>query len=58
MSPFLISLRTGDSAREPENSVREDAHPLTQGFETDCVAGVRGIELRYPCAADVFEISR
>jgi hypothetical protein len=25
---------------------------------TDCVAGVRGLELRYPCAADVFEILR
>jgi len=24
--------------------------------ETDCVAGLRGLELRYPCASHVFEI--
>ena len=42
----------GPEQRKELNSVREDAHPLTQEFETDCVATASGTSPLYRLLTD------
>ena len=42
----------GPEQRKDLNSVREDAHPLTQEFETDCVATASGTSPLYRLLTD------